>query len=114
MEPSRVVSLFPEPEKAVSRFEEVWKLWPVKAKKPLAKAKYEALVKGRFKTRTLDKDSGSYVEIEIETTENEIVAGIKAYLASQVDKNTYKLKDGGKYIPHLATFLNGGRFLDHL
>ncbi len=113
MQPN-VVTLFPEPEKAVqSRFEEVWKLWPNKAKKPLAKARYDALLRGPFKTRTLDKDSGQYVDIELEASEEEIVAGIKAYLKSQITKD-FKMKDDGKYIPHLATFLNQGRFLDHL
>lgn len=108
-----VVSLFPTEaiQVAECRFEEVWKLWPVKSKKPLARAKYLSILKG-CKTRTMDKDSGMFVEIELEATEDQIVAGIKKYLASQVDKNTYKLKDGGKYIPHLATFLNQGRWED--
>lgn len=107
-----VTNLFPTPKTdTLTRFEELWKLWPVKAKKPLARAKYEAILRG-CKTRTLDKDSGGYIEIELQATEDQIMAGIKAYLASQVDKNTYKLKDGGRYIPHLATFLNGGRYED--
>ncbi len=107
-----VVSLFPEPKP--SRFEEVWKLWPNKAKKPLAKAKYDAILKGNFVTRTLDKDSGLFVAIEVEGTEEQVIAGIKAYLKSQIDTKTFKMKDDGKYVPHLATFLNQGRFLDHL
>ncbi len=114
MSRTNVVSLFQEPVVAATRFEEVWKLWPVKAKKPLAKAKYDAIVRGGFKTRTLDKDSGMYVDIEVEAGEEEIVAGIKAYLDSQIDRKTFRMKDDGKYVPHLATFLNQGRFLDHL
>jgi hypothetical protein len=113
---SNVVTLFdeaPEP-KAETRFEEVWKLWPNKAKKPLAKARYEAILRGPFKTRTMDKDSGQFVDIEVTGTEDEMVAGIKAYLAAQVDKKTYRMKDDGKYIPHLSTFLNQGRFADLL
>ncbi len=111
MQPN-VVTLFPEPEKAVqSRFEELWKRWPNHAKKALAKAKYEAVLKG-MKTRTLDKDSGGYVEIELEAGEDEILAGAKAYLDSQFDRTTYRYKDGGKYIPMLSTWLNGGRWMD--
>lgn len=110
-----VVDLFqserPTPRQQPNRFEDIWKLWPNKSKKPLARAKYEAILEG-LKTRTLDRDSGNYVEIELKATEDEIIAGIKAYLASQVDRNTYKLKDGGRFIPHLATFLNGGRYED--
>ncbi len=108
-----VHQLFEEP-KPQSRFEEIWKLWPNKSKKPLAKAKYHAVIHGRFKTRTFDKDSNSYVDIELEASELEVVTGIQAYLKAQVDKNTYRLKDEGKYIPHLATFLNGGRWTDYL
>lgn len=115
---SNVVGLFaedftpkPTTEPKAAQFEAVWALWPNKAKKPLARAKYAAILKG-CTTRTLDKDSGMYVEIDLAATEEQIVSGIKKYLASQVDKNTYKLKDGGKYIPHLATFLNQGRYED--
>lgn len=108
-----VTQLFQSPQTA-NRFDEVFKLWPNKAKKPLARAKYEAILRGTYRTKTLDRDSGTYVDIELNATEDRIIEGIKAYLASQVDKNTYRLKDGGKYIPHLATFLNGGRFEDLL
>lgn len=110
---TNVVTLFPEPEKAVeTRFEEVWKLWPNRAKKHLAKAKYVSILKG-LKTRTLDKDSGMYVEIELQATEDEIIDGVKAYLDSLIDRNTFRMKDDGKYVPHLATFLNQGRFDDY-
>lgn len=93
-------------------FEAIWKLWPNKAKKVLAKAKYDAILRGGFKTRTLDKDSGMYMDIELEATEAEILAGVKAYLSSQIDRNTFRLKDDGRFIPHLATFLNQGRWSD--
>ena len=105
------VTLLRQPE-AETKFEELWKLWPRKEKKPLAKAKYEAIIHGRFKTRTLDKDSGSFVDLELEASEAEILAGAKLYLSSLIDKNTYRLRDDGKYVPHLATWLNGGRWQD--
>lgn len=108
-----VTQLFQSPQTA-NRFDEVFKLWPNKAKKPLARAKYEAILRGTYRTKTLDRDSGTYVDIELNATEDRIIEGIKAYLASQVDKNTYRLKDNGKFIPHLATFLNGGRYEDLL
>jgi hypothetical protein len=65
---NNVLQLFAEPAPVAepSRFEELWKLWPNKAKKPLARAKYDAIVKGGFKTRTLDKDSGLFMEIELD------------------------------------------------
>lgn len=109
---SNVQALFPEPESVVeTRFEELWKRWPNKAKKALARAKYEAVLKG-LKTRTLDKDSGFYVEIEVGAGEEEILAGAKSYLDSQFDRNTYRYKDDGRFIPHLATWLNQGRWED--
>lgn len=114
---SNVQPLFPDqetPQEAVgARFAELWALWPNKSKKPLARAKYLAILKG-CKTRTLDKDSGQYMDIEIQATEAEIIDGCKKYLASQVDKNTYRLRDDGRFIPMLSTFLNGGRHEDYL
>lgn len=97
---------------APSRFEELWKLWPNKSKKPLARAKYDAIVKGGFKTRTLDKDSGMFMDIELTASAETILAGAKSYLSSQIDRNTYRLKDDGRFIPHLSTWLNGGRWED--
>lgn len=95
-----------------SQFEELWKLWPNKSKKPIARAKYEAIVKGGYITRTLDKDSGQYIELELSATPEQIVAGARAYVDSQIDKRTYRLFDDGRFIPHLATWLNGGRWED--
>lgn len=104
--------LFPETAKQ-SRFDELWKTWPNKQKKPLARAKYEAIIRdGTLKTRTFEKDSNSYVEIEISGTEDEIIAGAEAYMSTQIDRNTYKLKDGGRFIPMLSSWLNQGRWTD--
>lgn len=100
--------LFPESD---GDFEAVWKLWPNKAKKLVARAKYAAILKGGFRTRTLDKDSGQYVDIELGATPEDILAGVKAYVSSQIDRN-YRLKDDGRFIPHLATWLNQGRWED--
>lgn len=117
---TNVLQLFQEPQpvnkdsiKSVKseRFDELWKLWPRKDGKVLAKSRYEAIL-GGCRTRTLEKDSGSFISIELEATEDQIISAAKKYLASQVDKNTYKMKDDGKFIPHLNTWLNRGLFLD--
>jgi hypothetical protein len=97
--------LFPEPEAAPSRFDEVWAIWPVKAGKAVARAKFDAIVKGGFRTNTLDKSSGSFIPMELTASADEIIAGAQAYVKSQIDKNTYRLKDEGRFIPHLATWL---------
>lgn len=104
-------SLFPKIE-TETQFERVWALWPVKSKKALARARYESILRG-CKTQTLDKDSGTYVSLDLAATEEEIYAGVKAYISAQIDSN-FKLKDGGKYIPMLSSFLNAGRWEDHL
>lgn len=109
---NNVARLFPDAVAVPSRFEEVWKRWPNKAKKVVAKAKYDAIIKGKYGTRTLDKDSGQYIEIELTATEEQILAGVIAYVESQIDKRTFRLRDDGKFIPHLSTFLNQGRWQD--
>jgi hypothetical protein len=119
---SNVLRLFDEPvappaptnEAAAAVFEDCWKRWPNKAKKPIARAKFMAIVAGKYDTRTLDKDSGMFIPIELSATPEQIAAGVKAYVDSQIDKKTYRLKDDGRFIPHLSTWLNQGRFEDWL
>lgn len=111
---SNVHHLFEEPAPvAVSRFDEVWKLWPRKDGKAVARAKYEAIVRGGFRTKTLDKSSGMFLDMELGATADEIIAGAKAYVQSQIDRNTYRLKDDGKFIPHLATWLGRAGWEDY-
>lgn len=117
---TNVIDLFQAPVQSGSQpspeidaaFEELWKLWPRREGKVLAKARFAAIIKG-CTTRTLEKDSGSYITIELHSTTEAILKAAKAYLASQVDKNTYRIKDDGKFIPHLNTWLNKGKFLDY-
>jgi hypothetical protein len=53
--PSNVVRLFDdEPSVAPGRFDELWKLWPRKDGKAVARAMYAGIVRGRFQTKTLD------------------------------------------------------------
>ena len=102
---NNVARLFPAAVAEPSRFEEVWKLWPRKDGKAIARTKYDAIVKGGFKSKTLDKSSGLYIDMELSASAEQIIEGVKAYVASQIDKRTYRLKDDGKYVPHLATWL---------
>lgn len=110
-----VHALFPEPQKeqAASRFEEVWRLWPRKDGKAIARTKYDAIIKGGFRTRTLDKSSGQFIELELSATADQILAGVKAYVDSQIDKRTYRFRDDGKFIPHFATWMNRGGWMDY-
>ena len=93
-------------------FEDFWKHYPRRVGKPLARAKWDAITGPGLKTRTLDKDSNSYVDIELQATPAELVEGAKRYRDSQIDRTTYKLRDNGRYVAHPATWLNQGRWMD--
>lgn len=111
---SKIHSLFDgiKPELSASRFEEFWRFYPRKVGKPLAKAKFEAIIKGGYVTRTMDRDSGQFIEIELEATADEIIEGTKRYASSLIDRNTFKRKIEDKFIAHPSTFLNRGGWLN--
>jgi len=113
---SNVLRLFADEPAAspapVGDFEAVWKMWPRKDGKAIARIKYLAIIKGGYDTRTLDKSSQTFIPMELSATPEQIAAGVKAYVASQIDKRTYRLKDDGKFIPHLATWLGRGGWED--
>ena len=94
------------------RFEEFWKAYPRRCSKMLAKAKWDKITNGGMTTHIKDHDSGEMVEIFLQATADEIIAGAKRYYETQIDKKTWKLKDDGKYTCHPATWLNRGRWLD--
>ncbi len=107
-------NLFPAPQKPVqTQFEALWQLWPRRERKALAMAKYDAILRG-MRTKTHDKDSGTFVEIDLAATEDEIIAGAEAYLLTQkaTGSGSYGYKDGGKFIPYLCYWLNQGRWMD--
>jgi hypothetical protein len=101
-----------------ARFDaDIWMPWPAhrRVKKAIALAKYRAIIGRGLTTRTLDRDSGEYITIDLKATHEEIAEGVKAYLASQ--RNPVRgapglWRDDGKYIPQLATWLNQGRWMD--
>ncbi len=106
---SNVQYLFaePTPVAAPSRFEDLWKCWPRREGKAIARTKFEGIVRGGFKSKTLDKSSGQFIDLDLAATEEAIIAGAKAYLQSQkkTGSGNYGYKDDGKFIPHLATWL---------
>ncbi len=97
---------------ASNRFDEFWQAYPRRIGKPLAKAKWDKITNGGLKTRTLDKDSGSFVCISLQATADELIEGAKKYHNKNLDMKTFKLKDEGKFICHPATWLNQGRWED--
>ena len=100
---------------ATATFEDFWRECPKKVGKPLAEAKWRAITTTGLVTRTLDRDSGTYVEIELRATPEELIEGMKRYYKSLCYNETgltWKLKVDKQYILHPATFLNQGRWLD--
>ena len=95
---------------ATATFDDFWQAYPRKIGKPLARAKWEAITGPGLETRTLDRDSNTYVEITLTATPDEILEGAKRYTKSKMDPNTYKIDT--KYVCHPATWLNQGRWED--
>jgi hypothetical protein len=108
------------PRADTASFDEFWRVFPKKCGRPIAKAKWDAITGEGLTTRTLDKDSGTYITIELRATPEEIIAGAKRYRATQIDPRQCRsddysrtiLKDDGKFTCHPATWLNQGRWLD--
>jgi hypothetical protein len=102
------------PEVDPDTFEAFWRAYPRKVGKPLAEAKWNAITNGGLRTRTLDKDSNTYVEITLSATPAEILDAAKRYDQRNRKKGIgeFGYVDDGKYICHPATWLNQGRFYD--
>lgn len=102
----------PEP----NSFDELWLHFPPfrRDKKALCRARWDAITGDGLQTRTLDKDSGQYVEIFLKATPEEIIAAAKHYDVRMRGTGTerFTYKDGGKFCVSLAVWLNQGRFLD--
>ena|SRR5690554_4880690 len=104
---SETVLQFPGAQE--DRFEEFWAVYPRKIGKALARAKWTAITNGGLRTRTLDRDSQTFVEIELRATPSEIIEGAKRYREAMYDRHTRQFS---KYICHPATWLNQGRWED--
>lgn len=119
---SNVHSLFQEqsePTPEPSRFDEFWKAYPMPKRvgKAVAKAKFDAITGPHgLKTKTFDKDSNSYVEIELRGTPDEIIKGVEAYarMNKKTGSGAFGYVDDGKFLLHPSTFLNRGRWLDFI
>ena len=117
---STVVDLFKDDgtsemtkEQLHAAFEAFWKICPKKIGKPIARAKFIKIVTTGLTTKTRDRDSGEFVEIELSATVEELCNGMSRYADTQIDRNNgYQLKDGGKYTCHPSTWLNQGRWED--
>ena len=99
------------PEKLT--FEDFWKVCPKKVGRALTRAKFDAITSDAgLQTRTLDRDSGNYVDIHLKATASELVSAMRRYEKAQTDPKTFGLKEDGKFTLHPATWLNQGRWMD--
>ena len=114
--PSQQPSPLPGP-KAVDltepTFDDFWKAYPRKTGKAASRAMWEKITNGGMKTRTLCRDSGNYLDITIQATPREIMAGAEFYRASQMMPDGWQIRDGGRYVAHPTTWLNQGRWEDY-
>ena len=92
-------------------FEEFWRACPKKVGKALARAKFIEIVTNGLRTRTLDRDSGAYVELTHKADPLEIIAGMRRYRQSQIGAD-FGFKDDGRFLLHPATWLNRGGWED--
>jgi len=92
-------------------FEDFWQRFPAsrRGSKPLAMAKWKAITNGGLTTNMKDNDSGQFVEVFLEATPEEILAGLKEYIKQRTDPETYKVET--KFFALASTFLNRGYWM---
>lgn len=100
------------PQTQPDLFDEFWQLYPRHMQKKAARALWDKITNGGLETRTLIKDSGSFVPVRHEATPQQIIDGARRFRKKQTDPLTYKIKDEGRFIPYPTTWLNGGCWED--
>jgi len=88
-------------------FDAFWFWYPKKIDKALAKVKWQAITNGGLSTCMLDRDSNTYISIELSATPAEIIAGLRRWR-----KTIVELKTEPKFIPAPSVWLNRGRWMD--
>lgn len=94
-------------------FADFWRIYPRKINRALCQAKWHAITNGGLATRMMDRTTGLYESIRLQASPDQIIAGARAFLAAWPRKpNSYDYLDP-QFIPHPATWLNSGRWMDH-
>ena len=103
-----VVELKPQ-----ASFDDFWAASPKRVGKPLTQAKWDAITSPHgLRTKTLDRDSGGYVEIFLKATPEELVDGMKRYARNLPRTADYTITVEDRFLVHPATWLNQGRWMD--
>ncbi|MGI9292385.1 MAG: hypothetical protein ACR2PS_00255 [Pseudomonadales bacterium] len=89
-------------------FDDVKNLWPsiYRGNVRVAQEKWDEITGEGLQTRVLDRDTGSYHDVFLKATPQEIYRGAKEYTRD------YKEKDGDlQYAKRFQNFLNGGLWI---
>lgn len=99
-------------------FDDLWNAVPPERRidKALCRAKFAAITSEQgLHTKNLDRDSGLFVAVHLKATPEELLKGWIRYIGEHATTETkwgpagkMKLKEGGKYVRHLSTWLNRG------
>ena len=98
------------------QFDAFWAACPKKVDKALTRAKFAAITSAQgLKTRTLDRDSGMFIEVHLKAAAAELIKAMRDYAWTQIVPSTRydktpQLVEGGKWTMQPATWLNRGRF----
>ncbi len=90
---------------ALTPFDKFWAHCPRKVGKAIANVRFDEIIQG-MTTRTLDRDSGQYVDLVLKATAEQLIEGMKRYASECEGIET-------RYQLHPATFLNRGRWEDY-
>lgn len=98
-------------KEAFARF---WEWYPLKKGKPKAREIFlKITAPGGYRTRTFDKDSGTYIDLHLTASPEQLVEAAKEFWKSLPSKGESYTRDT-TYCPHPATWLNQGRFEDYM
>ena len=100
------------PDTDTDPFDTFWKLYPKKVGKPQCRSLWDRITNGGLTTKSMHKDSGTYLKLKLNATPAEIIAGAEKYRATQMMADGWQIKDEGRYVAHPATWLNQGRWMD--
>ena len=109
---TNITPLIQPTDERATAFNEFWKWYPHNPSRKSKAAARSLFMKitspGGVSTRTKNKDSGGYIDIHLEATPDEIIAGCKIFRQGLTDRQTYKVDS--TYAPDAVVWLNGGRW----
>ena len=95
-------------------FDDWWDIMPVelRQKRPVCESKWNDITGDGLETRTLDKDSGTYVSLFLKATPEEIIEGTRVWKKRLRMNPDFSYHESIQYEPRAPQFLNQGRWMD--